>query len=222
LQDYVVRSLKKDWSPEQISGRMKHHQLTIRVCAETIYQFVYRSINKELYHYLPYKKSKRHKRYSRQKILCRYRKIRLITERPADIAMRKKFGHWEGDSIVFKGDKEKAVTTLERKSRMVFLIKNNRKFSQGVMSKIKGKLATLPEKMFRTITFDQGVEFADHKQLEQDNERKVYYCETHSPWQKGSNENMNGRLRWYLPKDANIAKITQEGPDQLAKMNRYP
>lgn len=66
---------------------------------------------------------------------------------------------------MFKGDKEKAVTILvERKSRMVFLIKNNRKFSQGVMSKIKDKLATLPEKMFRTITFDQGVEFADHKQ----------------------------------------------------------
>lgn len=224
LQDYVVRSLKKGWSPEQISGRMKYHQLTMYVCPETIYQFVYRSKNKEFYHCLPYKKSKRQKRYSRQKSPCRYGKIRLITERPADIVLRKKFGHWEGDSIVFKGDKEKAVTTLvERKSRMVFLIKNNRKFSQGVMSKIKEKLATLPEKMFRTITFDQGVEFADHKQLEQANERKVYYCETHSPWQKGSNENMNGRLRWHLPKDADIAKITQEELDQLAaKMNRCP
>jgi IS30 family transposase len=224
LRDYVVRSLKKGWSPEQISGRMKYHQLTIYVCPETIYQFVYRSKNKELYHCLPYKKSKRQRRYSRQKSPCRYGKIRLIIERPADIAARKKFGHWEGDSIVFKGDKEKAVTTLvERKSRMVFLIKNNRKFSQGVMSKIKEKLATLPKKMFKTITFDQGVEFADYKQLEQANERKVYYCETHSPWQKGSNENMNGRLRWYLPKEADIAKITQEELDKLAaKMNRCP
>ena len=129
-----------------------------------------------------------------------------------------------GDSIVFKGDKEKAVTTLvERKSRLVFLIKNNRKFSQGVMGKIKEKLAALPEKMFKIITFDQGIEFADYKQLEQANERKVYYCETHSPWQKGSNENMNGRLRWHLPKDAEIAKITQEELDKLAaKMNRCP
>jgi IS30 family transposase len=106
---------------------------------------------------------------------------------------------------------------------MVFLIKNNRKFSQGVMSKIKEKLALLPKKMFKTITFDQGIEFADYKQLEQANERKVYYCETHSPWQKGSNENMNGRLRWYLPKEADIAKITQEELDKLAaKMNRCP
>lgn len=224
LKDYVVRSLKKGWSPEQISGRMKYHKLTIYVCPETIYQFVYRSRNKELYHCLAYKKPRRKKRYCRQKSPCRYGKIRLITERPADIALRKKFGHWEGDSIVFKGDKEKAVTTLvERKSRMVFLIKNNRKFSQGVMSKIKEKLAILPRKMFRTITFDQGVEFADHKQLEQANERKVYYCETHSPWQKGSNENMNGRLRWHLPRDADIAKITQEELDKLAaKMNRCP
>ena len=167
LRDYVVRSLKKGWSPEQISGRMKYHKLTIYVCPETIYQFVYRSKNKELYHCLPYKKLKRQKRYSRQKSSCRYGKIRLITERPTDIATRKKFGHWEGDSIVFKGDKEKAVTTLvEQKSRMVFLIKNNRKFSQGVMSKIKEKLATLPEKMFKTIIFDQGIEFADYRQLE--------------------------------------------------------
>jgi IS30 family transposase len=93
LREYVVRSLKKGWSPEQISGRMRYHKLTMYFCPETIYQFVYRSKNKELYHCLPYKKSKRQKRYSRQKSPCRYGKIRLITERPADIAARKKFGH---------------------------------------------------------------------------------------------------------------------------------
>ena len=224
LRDYVVRSLKKGWSPEQISGRMKYHKLTIYVCPETIYQFVYQSKDKELYHCLPYKKSKRQKRYSRQRSPCRYGKIRLITQRPEDITTRKRFGHWEGDTIEFKGTKEKVVTTLvERKSRMVFLIKNNRKYSRGVMEKIKEKFASIPEKMCKTITFDQGVEFADYRQLEQENKRKIYYCETHSPWQKGSNENMNGRLRWYLPKDADIAKITQEELDKLAaKMNRCP
>src|SRR5580658_6202145 len=128
--------------------------------------------------------------------------------RPKEIEKRERFGHWEGDTIQFKGTKEKVVTTLvERKSRMVFLIKNDRKYSRGVMGKIKEKFASLPEKMCKTITFDQGIEFADYKHLEQQHTRKVYYCETHSPWQKGSNENMNGRLRWYLPKEANIAKI---------------
>ena len=224
LRDYIVRSLKKGWSPEQIAGRMKYHQLTIYVCHETIYQFVYQSKNKELYYCLPYKKPKRQKRYSRQKSPCRYGKIRLITQRPAEITTRKRFGHWEGDTIQFKGVKEKVVTTLvERKSRLVFLIKNNSKHSCGVMGKIKEKFSALPEKMCKTITFDQGIEFADYRQLEHENKRKIYYCETHSPWQKGSNENMNGRLRWYLPRETDIAKITQDELDQLAaKMNRCP
>jgi IS30 family transposase len=224
LRDYLVRSLKKGWSPEQISGRMKFHKLTIYVCPETIYQFVYQSKNKELYHCLPYKKPKRQRRYTRQKSPCRYGKIRLITQRPEDIATRKRFGHWEGDTIQFKGAREKVVTTLvERKSRMVFLIKNNSKHSQGVMDKIKRKFDGLPEKMCKTITFDQGSEFAAYRDLEQQIKCKVYYCETHSPWQKGSNENMNGRLRWYLPREIDITKITQEDLDQLsAKMNRCP
>ncbi len=116
------------------------------------------------------------------------------------------------------------VTTLvERKSRIVFLIKNNSKHSCGVMQKIKGKFLNLPEKMCKTITFDQGSEFADYKQLEQQLKCKVYYCETHSPWQKGSNENMNGRLRFYLPREANIAKISQKELDTIAsKVNHCP
>jgi transposase, IS30 family len=214
LRDYVVRSLKKGWSPEQISGRMKYHKLSFYVCHETIYQFVYQSKNKDLYYCLRYKKPKRQKRYSRQKSPCRYGKIRLITERSEDIETRKRFGHWEGDTIQFKGAREKVVTTLvERKSRLVFLIKNNSKHSHGVMNKIKEKFEKLPRKMCKTITFDQGVEFADYRYLEQQIKCRVYYCETHSPWQKGSNENMNGRLRWYLPKEAEIAKISQEEPD---------
>jgi transposase, IS30 family len=194
------------------------------VCPETIYQFIYKSKHKDLYHYLAYKKPKRRKRFSRKKQLCRFGKIRLITQRPEDIETRKRFGHWEGDTIEFRGTKEKVVTTLvERKSRIVFLIKNNSKHSHGVMEKIKMKFACLPEKMFKTITFDQGSEFAAHRDIEQHHQRKVYYCEAHSPWQKGSNENMNGRLRRYLPSETDISTITQEELDQLAaKMNRCP
>jgi IS30 family transposase len=224
LRDYVIRSLQKGWSPEQIAGRMRYHKLSFYACHETIYQFVYRSRNKNLYYYLSYKKPKRQRRYDRQKSPCRYGKIRLITQRPEDIATRKRFGHWEGDTIQFKGTKEKVVTTLvERKSRLLFLIKNNRKHSHGVMDKIKEKLKGLPNKMCKTITFDQGIEFADYRHLEQHIKCKVYYCETHSPWQKGSNENMNGRLRWHLPRETDIAKMTQEELDKLAKkMNLCP
>jgi IS30 family transposase len=106
---------------------------------------------------------------------------------------------------------------------MVYLIKNNSKHSLGVMEKIKKKFASLPEKMFKTITFDQGSEFAAYRDLEVQLQGRVYYCEAHSPWQKGSNENMNGRLRWHLPSETDISKITQEELDELAaKMNRCP
>lgn len=224
LRDYVIRSLEKGWSPEQISGRMKYKKVNFYACHETIYQFIYGSKDKTLYHCLAYKKPRRRRRYGRQKQPCRYGKIRLITQRPESISTRTRFGHWEGDTIEFRGTKQKIVTTLvERKSRMVYLIKNDSKHSHGVMDKIKAKFEGLPGKMCKTLTFDQGIEFADYRHLEQEMKCKVYYCETHSPWQKGSNENMNGRLRWYLPRETEIAKITQSELDQLAaKMNRCP
>jgi IS30 family transposase len=99
---------------------------------------------------------------------------------------------------------------------MVFLIKNNSKHSQSVMEKIGAKFQNLPKQMFKSITFDQGVEFANYRHLEDNMQCNVYYCETHSPWQKGSNENMNGRLRRYLPKTATIDKVTQKELDLLA------
>jgi IS30 family transposase len=224
LRDYIIKSLKKGWSPEQISGRMKYQKLSFYACHETIYQFIYALKDKSLYYYLTYKKPRRRKRYARKKQLCRYGNIRLINQRPEDVATRRRFGHWEGDTIAFSGTKEKVVTTLvERKSRMVYLIKNDRKYSRGVMDKIKGKFKSLPEKMCRTVTFDQGTEFADYRHLEQQVKCKVYYCETHSPWQKGSNENMNGRIRRYLPRSTDIACITQQDLDQLAnKLNHCP
>lgn len=224
LHEYVIRGLKKGWSPEQISGRMRFKKIAYYACHETIYQYIYKFKNKKLYHYLTYKKPKRFRRYSRKPQRCRYGEIRLITQRPKEIETRIRFGHWEGDSIEFSGTKEKTVTTVvERKSRFLFLLKNDRKFSRGIMEKIKGKLETLPKQMRKTLTFDQGCEFADFRHLERNLNCKVYYCEARSPWQKGSNENMNGRLRSYLPRSSDISQITQENLDELAdRMNQRP
>ncbi len=148
----------------------------------TLYQFIYKSKNRTLYYYLPYKKPKRSKRYSRKKQSCKFGEIRLISQRPEDIATRKRFGHWEGDTIQFKGVKDKVVTALvERKSRMVCMIRNESKHSRGVMEKIKDKLKIPPQKMRQTITFDQGAEFADYRHLEQQMGCKIYYCQAHSP-----------------------------------------
>lgn len=225
LRDYVTRSLiDKGWSPEQISGRMKYQNLSFYVCPETIYRYVYQSNDKALYHSLTFKKPKRQKLFRRKHRTCRYGDPYLITQRPKEIDSRSRFGHWEGDTIEFKGNKSEIVTTLvERKTRMVYLIKNTSKHSLGVMEKINKKFEELPKKMFKTITFDQGSEFANHQYLEKNMKCEVYYCETHSPWQKGSNENMNGRIRKYLPKNAKINLITQEELDLIAaKLNRCP
>lgn len=224
LYEYMIRRLKKGWSPEQIAGRMKQEKLGYSICHETIYRYIYRQKNKGLYHCLAYKKPRREKRFTRKKRECRYHPLRLITQRPSEIETREILGHWEGDSIEFRGTKKKAITTLvERKSRVVALIKNDRRTSKEVATQIRVKLEKMPKKSRRSVTFDQGSEFADYHQLERQMKCDVFYCHSHSPWEKGSNENMNGRLRRYLPREAEIAKISQEHLDTLAKkMNNIP
>lgn len=225
LYHYVYDRLRMGWSPEQISGRMKLEKQPFYVCGETIYRYVYQNGKQGLYKYLPCQKKRRRRRKARSKPACRYGDIRLITERPTNIDSRYHIGHWEGDLIAFSGSRKKTVTTLlERKSRLVTLIKNMTKQSTVVMSKIHEvfttRLACLP---CRSITFDQGIEFANYQCVESALGCKVYYCETSSPWQKGSNENMNGRLRRYLPRSTDIHNITQELLDQVARrMNNTP
>ncbi|MEM8845213.1 MAG: IS30 family transposase, partial [Pseudomonadota bacterium] len=197
LRHYIISGLEKGWSLEQIAGRMHHQGLRFYACHETIYQFIYRSGDKSLFRLLAYKHIKRQRRYSRKKQACRYGAIRLIDARSEAIDSRKRFGHWEGDTIEFKGEKSQCVTTLvERNSRMVMLIKNASKHAKLVMKSIGEKFLSLPRKMCQTMTFDQGVEFAAYPLLEKQTHCRVYYCHAHSPWEKGSNENMNGRLRW--------------------------
>jgi len=188
LYDYVIRHLKAGWSPEQIAGRLKLKGKQYYVCHETIYRYIYRERNKGLYQYLRYRRNYRRYKLGRKKQRCRFSEVRLITMRPKEINARNTFGHWEGDSITFSNTQKKAVTTLlERRSRMVILIKNDCRTSREVMKQISGALRLLPRKARRSTTFDQGAEFAHYRQLETQANCDVFYCETHSPWQKGSN-----------------------------------
>lgn len=223
LRDYVHTHLKMGWSPEQISGRLTRKKSKYRICHETIYRYIYQH-KPELHNYLPYKKPKRIKPCARKPQTCRFGEKRLITQRPESIGARKYFAHWEGDTIEFKGNKSSSVTTLvERKSRLLLLIKNERKISDRVMEKIHEKFSSFSEQICKSVTFDQGVEFASFHLLESPLNCRVYYCHAHAPWEKGSNENMNGRLRWILPKNRNIEEITQEELDRIAsRMNNIP
>ncbi len=224
LRQYVIAHLKIGWTPEQISGRLKRKKSKYYLCHETIYQFIYRKKHKKLFQYLPKKKPKRRRQFSRKPQVCRFGNKRIITERSKSIDKRFHYGHWEGDRIEFKGEKSAAVTTLvERKTKVVVLIKNTTKKTNLVMGDICKKLRGNSNKVCKTITFDQGSEFANFALLEQTLKCSVFYCHKHSPWEKGTNENMNGRIRRYLPSHLNIDEITQEELDQLSKtLNNTP
>lgn len=224
LYDYVIKRLKKGWSPEQISARMKLKNKPYYICHESIYSYIYRQKNKGLYQCLAYKKYQRGIKFGRKHRKCRYGEKRLITNRAEIINTRTTFGHWEGDSMIFSSSRRQSIATVvERKSRVVVLTKNDNCKSETVMGNIENSLINAPKKACLTITFDQGSEFAHFRKLENNLKCKVYYCEVRSPWQKGSNENMNGRLRRYLPRDINIRQVTQEELNIIAKkLNNTP
>jgi IS30 family transposase len=222
LSSCVIRLLKEGWSPEQISGRLKLEAGHISVSHETIYKFIYseEGARQKLYRFLTRHKPKRTKWYSRAPRKSHIPETSSISFRPKFIEKRKKIGHWEGDLVVFGSLKSSNVTTIvERKSRLTKLIHNKSKYTEEVIGGIKNKLSQLPQKQVKTITFDRGTEFAGFRKLGIDS----YFCNPHSPWQKGSNENFNGRLRRYLPKKFDHRKLSQNLLDNIEqKMNNQP
>jgi IS30 family transposase len=225
LNNYVLIGLKKGWSPEQISGRMRLDKMDFSICPESIYRYIFRNKNLGLYKLLPTKKSKRRIRCARN---SKHRKpqmeMRNITHRTKEADLREIIGHWEGDTIRFPIDQKTSVTTLvERKSRFVCLRKNKNSKSQTVIDHIYNVIKSSPAKIWGSLTFDQGTEFMEFRKVERQTKCKIYFCDPHSPWQRGSNENMNGRLRRFLPKKFNIDKINQRTLDRIAiRVNDTP
>ena len=218
LNQYVLAGLKKVWSPEQISGRMKEQNKDFYVCAESIYRYIYRNKNLGLYKFLPNKKSKRCFRNTRKphqngRQVAKWN----ISHRSSEVDLRATIGHWEGDTIRFPIDQKTCVTTLvERKSRYVCLRKNKNGVSKTVIGHICKAIKSSPIKIWGTLTLDQGTEFTDFRNIERQTKCKIYFCDPHSPWQRGSNENMNGRLRRFLPKKFKIDRINQRTLDRIA------
>ena len=177
-----------------------------------------------MYRYLAKGKKQRGKRYGRKVGSGKYVGIRLIEQRPKEVKTRRIIGHWEGDTIGFGSSKYENITTLvERKTRLTKLIKNSSRVSDEVMNSIKRYIDKLPRKLGKTLTLDQGSEFANFRLVERQTKCKVYFCQAHSPWQRGTNENTNGRLRRYLPRDIEIEKINQEMLEKLEKkINNSP
>lgn len=222
LKTHVIELLKLSWSPEQIAGRLKFENSSLRVSHETIYKFIYSPEGQKLklYLLLTRKKTKRTKWYSRKPKKSHIPDTASIKHRPSCIEQRKKIGHWEGDLVIFSTLKSANVTTLvERKSRFVKLVYNTSKYTNTVVGGIKNSMSDVPAKHKKTITFDRGTEFASFRNLDM----QTFFCNPHSPWQKGSNENFNGRFRRFFPKSYNHENLSQELLDNISTtLNNQP
>src|SRR6202165_2714375 len=231
LQKMVASKLILDWSPEQISGWLKIQypdDESLRVSHETIYRSLFIQargvLKKELLGHL---RSKRRIRRSQQSRVSGHRSGQIvdaisIRERPAEIEDRAIPGHWEGDLI--GGTKNSHIATLvERHSRFTMLVKVSSKDTATVVAALSQHVRKLPASLRRSLTWDRGLEMAQHKSFTVDTEVKVYFCDPQSPWQRGTNENTNGLLRQYFPKRTDLSVYSQEELDDVAlKLNQRP
>lgn len=201
LRAHVVAKLRAGWSPQQIAGRLKREPCTHgTVSHETIYQFIYgpEGRGERLFESLALARRRRRLRFGRRPRRGPFPAERAITRRPAEAAGRAVFGHWEGDLMIFARTTgaDNVTTLVERRSRYVILLANPDRRSAPVMGRIEAALGALPPAARRTVTFDRGTEFSAWRTLLA---AEGYFCDPHSPWQKGGVENANGRLRRHLP-----------------------
>ena len=227
LRQHVTEMLARWWSPEQIAGRLKLADADMRLCHETIYQFVYSPEGRALalHRHLLRARRLRRRRFGRKPRCPKIPLERTIVQRPAGIGQRQEIGHWEADLLIFKRANGKAnVTSLvERRSRLVRLVPNGDRRSRGVIGAIGDALISLPPAARRTITFDRGSEFLGYEQLARTHGIDAYFCDPHSPWQKGSVENTNGRLRRYLPGELDLSTTTPAHLNEIEElMNTTP
>jgi len=231
LQKMVASKLILDWSPEQVSGWLKIQypdDESMRVSHETIYRSLFIQargvLKKEPIGHL---RSQRRIRRSRHVQVRGQRRGQIvdaisIRERPAEIADRAIPGHWEGDLI--GGTKNSHIATLvERHSRFTALVKVRSKDTAAVVAALSRQIRKLPASLRRSLTWDRGLEMAKHKTFTVATNVKVYFCDPHSPWQRGTNENTNRLLRQYLPKRTDLSGYAQTELDKIAlRLNQRP
>ena len=227
----VFAKLRRKWSPEQIAGWLKRSfpgEAQKQVSHETIYRSLYIQargvLKKELLDHLRARRTVRRSRHASLKRngLGQVKNAVSISERPACVEDRAVPGHWEGDLI--GGSKNSYVATLvERQSRYVMLIKVANKDTRSVISGLIKQSKRLPKELYKSLTWDRGKELVDHPRLTMATDVEVYFCDPHSPWQRGSNENTNRLLRQYLPRGTDLSVHSQAKLSAIARqLNERP
>jgi IS30 family transposase len=231
LHAVVAAGLAADWSPQQISARLVSDHPDdpeLRVSHETIYQALYLQARGELRTELKLALRKgrtvRVSRGSTRPKQARIAGMVNISDRPAEAADRAVPGHWEGDLIIGKGGRSQIATLVERSTRFVILARiPHDRTAERVALILARAMSTLPEALQRSLTWDQGVEMAAHAKFTVVTDIPVFFCDPHSPWQRGSNENTNGLLRQYFPKGTDLSPYYQLDLDEIAdRLNGRP
>lgn len=231
LRDIVSNKLARKWSPEQISGWLKQNYpdlAAMHVSHETIYKTLFiqsrGALKKELLRQLRTQRVMRQSKHFNTKGNARGGIIDALSihDRPEEVNDRMIPGHWEGD-LICGTQKSYIATLVERSSRYTLLVKLTGNDTQTVVGAITRKIIDLPYQLKKSLTWDRGMELAQHKRFTIDTNIKVYFCDPKSPWQKGTNENTNKLLRQYLPKKTDLSIYTQEQLDQIAReLNERP
>jgi len=208
VENFVREKITQEWSPEQISGYAKRHNL-FSISHECIYQFILRDKQNGgvLYKHLRHQNKKYRKRYGSPKRQGPIKNRRFIDDRPAIVEKKKRIGDWEIDTIIGKNQQEAIVTIVERVSKKMIMGKVKNKTAEQVASTTISRLTPFVKKVF-TITGDNGTEFAYHEKISESLETDFYFAHPYSSWERGLNENTNGLVRQYLKKGSDFCSVT--------------
>ena len=227
VRGYVLEKLSQRWSPMQISTTMKEDfpdDEEMRVSHEAIYQALYVQGKGALRQELKLEKalrSGRRNRLPQSRLAAKRGKDKSWVEgceislRPAEVADRAVPGHWEGDLVIGGDMRSCLITLVERQTRFVLVSRLELHPTELVTSRLAKMVEEIPKALMRTITWDQGMEMASHRSFTKETGVKVYFCDPHSPWQRGTNENTNGLIRDYFPKGTDFTKVTDEEVQEM-------
>lgn len=228
LVDWVLSALRRGWTPEEIGGRLPIEfpdDTRMRASTETLYAWIYApgQSRRQLRQYLSRGHKKRRKRQGRKTHCERIKWRTSIHDRPATVEDRVEFGHWEADSVLGLRGTGAIHTSVERRSRYLIGRKIPAVTAAATLSAQLSMFATMPAHAGRSVTTDNGSEFAFHYQLADTLAIPTYFADPYSAWQRGTNEHFNGRIRKYLPKGTSFQDLEQAELDEfITEINNRP